>query len=491
MSINTTLNYQLILKILGMITLIIGASMLPALLCAWLFHETNCLRSLSFSAFITIGFGAGVAIAMKSSKARFRSREGYIVVALCWIIASIFGALPYYLSDFSQSYIDCFFEATAGFTTTGCSAIGDAVLPRSLLLWKAISHWLGGMGILVFVISILPALGVNGQMIARAEAPGPVLEKMTVRMSDSAKILYLTYITLTFLEFCLLCFSRTMGPFDALVNTLGSISTGGLFAHPEGIAFYNSLYVEIVISLFTILASVNFILYHYAVTRKWNYVLHDIEFRSYLRIIATAVLLCTAGLYCSGSYSSLGKALRDSFFQVVSLSTTSGYSSADYTCWPTICQVVLFTLFFIGGCAASTSGSLKVIRVLVLFKLIWRGFYKRIHPRSVVAIKLNGKAVPAPVVSSITVFILMYMALFLFSCLVLSLQNLDMETTISTAAAMMSNTGIAFGEIGNLGNYSVYCTPLKLYLSLLMIMGRLELFTIVILFTRSFWGKDR
>lgn len=491
MSINVTLNYQLIARILGIITLIMGVSMLPALLCAVLYEEADTFRALAVSSVATILIGGIIALFVRPAQSRFRTREGYLVVALCWFVASLLGAFPYYLSDFTGNFIDAFFESTAGFTTTGCTVITAEAMPKALLMWKAISHWLGGMGILVFVISILPALGINGQMIVRAEAPGPVFEKMTVRMSDSAKILYVTYFSLTALEFVLLCFCSSMTPFDALINTLGSISTGGLFAHGDGVAYYNSVYAEIVISVFTLLASVNFILYHYAVTRKWEYVLRDIELRAFLMIIACGTLLCTVVLYASDRSMGFFHALRGSFFQVVSVSTTAGYSSADYTLWPVFCQMILFTLMFVGGCAASTSGAIKVIRIQILFKLILRGFYKRIHPRSVIAVKLGGKAVPAPVVSSITVFILMYMAMFLFSCLVLSLQNLDLETTISTVAALLSNTGIAFGEIGGTGNYDVFCWPLKLYLSLLMIIGRLELFTIVILFSRSFWGRDR
>lgn len=491
MSVNITLNYQVIVKILGILILIVGISMLPALLCAYIYGESDNFRALLISFFIAVPLGGGVALLVRSAQVRFRTREGYIVVALCWLIASLIGTLPYYFSDFTGSFIDGFFESVSGFTTTGCTAIDYDIMPKSLLMWKAISHWLGGMGILVLVISILPALGVNGQTIVRAEAPGPVFEKMTVRMSDSAKILYVTYLSLTMLEFLLLCFSSSMTPFDALINTLGSISTGGLFAHVDGVAYYNSVYVEIVISVFTILASINFMLYHYAITRKWRYILEDVELKAFFRIIICSTVLCTAALYLFGDYPGLGKALRDSFFQVVSICTTSGYASADYTLWPTVCQMILFTLIFIGGCAASTSGSIKVIRVLVVLKLVWRGFYKRIHPRSVVVVRVGDKALPAPIVSSITVFVLIYIGLFLFSCLVLSLQNLDLETTVGTAAAMLSNTGIAFGQAGATGNYSLFSAPLRLYLSLLMIVGRLEMFPIIILFTRSFWGRDR
>lgn len=492
MSVNVTLNYQSIARILGVITLIVGLAMLPSLLCAYLCEDSGYFRAFLISSIITICLGGGTAFFVRPVQARFRSREGYLVVALCWLIVSFFGALPYFFSDYTTNFIDGFFESAAGFTTTGCTALPEGmVMEKPLLMWKATSHWLGGMGILLFVISILPALGINGQLIARAETPGPVLQKTAVKMSDSAKILYLTYISLSAIEFFLLCLSPSMTSFDALINTMGSISTGGLFAHTGGVAYYDSVYVEVVISIFTILAAFNFVLYHYAVTRKWSYVLHDIELRAFLIIIAGAVILCTGGLFFSGTSAGFADALRDSFFQVVSFSTTSGYSSADYTAWPSFCQTILLILMFIGGCAASTGGSIKVIRVLVCLKLIWRGFYKRIHPRSVVAVKLNKKPIAAPVVSSITVFVLLYMGLFLFSCLVLALQNQDMETTVTSAIAMLSNTGIAFGDIGARGSYSMYGSGLKLYLSFLMIVGRLELFTIVILFTRSFWGKDR
>ncbi|MEG0829969.1 MAG: potassium transporter TrkG [Anaerovoracaceae bacterium] len=488
---NITFNYRVIGKILGLITLITGISMLPALACANIYKETSVAHGLFLSSIFTMLIGMTLFISFDSSKAKFRPREGYMIVAFSWILVSIFGALPYYLSGFTDSIANAFFESTAGFTTTGCTVTGESIMPKSLLLWKAISHWLGGMGILVFAVSILSALGVNGRTIARAETPGPVLQKMAVHMSDSAKILYLMYFSFTVLEFILLTASPKMGTFDAIINTMGSISTAGLSAHPNGIGHYDSVYIEIIISCFTVLASLNFVLYYYMFKRKFGEVFADVELRSFLRILIVGILICAAGLYFQGDYTSFPMALRDASFQIVSFGTTSGYASVNYVTWPSICKLIMFTMFFIGGCSASTCGSIKVIRVLVFFKLIWRGFYRRIHPRSVVAVKLQGKAVPAPIVSAITVFILMYMTLFLFSCLVLSLQNLDLETTVSSAAAMLSNTGLAFGQIGASANYGLYSAPLKVYLSFLMIVGRLELFTIIILFTRNFWGKSR
>ena len=473
MAKNNFINYKAMVRILGIIMFIVGLSMIFPLIYAKVTGDPAGVFAFSRCAVPTIIIGALMSFLIRAPRAKFRSREGYIVVASCWVLASLIGAFPYMLTGYAENFIDAFFESTSGFTTTGCSAVHGAVLSRSLMLWKAISHWLGGMGILVFVISILPALGINGQIIARAETPGPVMEKMTVRMSDSAKILYITYLTFTVIEFILLLFSGKMPIYDAVINTLGSISTGGLMVHPEGIAVYDSLFVEIVISVFCVLASINFILYHYVVTGKASYLLKDIELRVFIIIMVLATLVCTLGLVLQ-SDSSFGEALRESFFQVVSMATTSGYTRSPYIIWPAVCQFTLLTLMFIGGCAASTSGSIK-----------------RMHSRSVVAVKVGGNAISAPVVSQITVFILLYMMIFLMSSFLMSFQGLDMETTITATLAMLSNTGAAFGEAAALGNFSMFHPLIKIYLSALMIIGRLELFTIIILFTRNFWGRDR
>lgn len=488
--VNIILNYQLIARLLGFLMLIVGVAMIPSIICAYVCGETACLHAFAPVAVLSIFIGAALAIAIQPKRSKFRTREGYMVVAACWFLASLVGAFPYMLSGFAPNFMDAFFESTAGFTTTGCNALTYDIMPFSLTLWKATSNWLGGMGILVFVISILPALGINGQFIMRAEAPGPVFQKASVRMSDTAKILYISYILLSLAEFCLLYFGGKMPAFDALINTMGSISTGGVAVYTDGIMAYNSLFVEVVISIFTILASVNFLLYHYAASGKWNYVLQDIELRYFLILVAGGTAICTAVQYMSGQVP-IGQALRTSFFQVTSISTTSGYVGADYCTWPVLCQTVLVILMFIGGCAASTSGSIKVIRVMILFRMIRRAFSKKLHPRQVVAIKVGEKATPANIVSEITVFILLYSLVFLIGSLVISLENMDMQTTLSTTLAMLSNSGIGFGEGVCVGNYSAFSYPMKGFLSLLMIVGRLELFPIVILFTSNFWGRDR
>lgn len=489
--VNIRLNYELIGRILGCLLLILGISMVPSLICAYIYSEFRCLQAFMIVASLCILWGFFIIVFICPERSKFRTREGYMVVASTWILASFIGSFPYIISGFATNFVDAFFESTAGFTTTGCTAFSYDMMPHALLMWKATANWLGGMGILVFVISILPALGINGQFIVRAEAPGPVFEKMSVRMSDTAKILYISYISLSLIEFLLLLLGSDMPVFDAMINTMGSISTGGVAIYSDGIMHYNSLFVELVISIFTILASINFLLYHYAASGKWHYVIRDIELRYFLGLIAGGTLICTVAQYLSGSASSFGQALRASFFQITSISTTSGYVGSDYMGWPPICSAIIVLLMLIGGCAASTSGSIKVIRVMTLMKMISRGFKKKLHPRQVVAIKVGEKATPAHVVSEITVFILLYILVFFIGSLLLSLQNLDLETTLSTTLAMLSNTGIGLGEGANIGNYSMYSNYLKPVLCLLMIIGRLELFPIIILFTRNFWGKDR
>ena len=466
--------------------MIVGLSMLPALLSAYIYDEVIAIRAFAIPAFLSILIGGLCTRILSPSNIKLRLRDGYMVVALSWILASLVGAIPYYIGA-GASFIDSIFESVAGFTTTGCTVVNINAMPKAILMWKAITHWLGGMGILVFVIAILPALGVSGQTIARVEAPGPAFEKVATKTSDTTKILYLTYIFFTALEFLLLWLGSEMGAFEALINTMGSISTGGLFAHTEGIGYYDSFFVELVISFFCYLGSISFVMYFLIIKGKWQEVLNNVELRVFTLLIAACTLLLTFNLYFTQTYHTFSAALRHSLFQVVSVISTAGYSIADYTEWPVFCQSILFLLMFVGGCGASTSGGMKMIRIIISFKLIARMFFKRLHPNGVIAVVVGDRAVPAQTVSKITSFILLYMAVFVISVLILSLQNLDLETTIGYAAGTLGNTGIAFGEMGSSGNYSLFGTPMRIYLCIMMLMGRLELFTIFILFTPDFW----
>lgn len=483
-------NYSALIKILGTIILIIGVSMVIPWIYAEITGEAEVVRAFRICAPITVAAGLAVTLRFRSDQSRFHSRDGFLIVTLCWVLASVIGMFPYQLSGVTNSWVDAFFEATSGMTTTGATALPGVITSPSILLWKALSHWLGGMGILVFVISILPALGISGQTIVRAETPGPVYQKTTSRASTSARMLYITYFSFSAAEFILLILSGKMSCFEAAITTLGSISTGGLSPVAGGIASFQSLYVEMVVAVFCILASINFMLYHYVATGRLAQALQDVELRAYLTLIAGSTVLCVFSLMRTGTYD-LSHAAVEAFFQTASMASTAGYVKTAGLVWPVSCQFILLTLMIIGGCSASTAGSVKVVRILVMLKLIGRNCIRRVHPRSVVAVKLGGNAISAPVVSNITAFLLTFAGIIILSGLILSLQGYDMETNLTTAIAMLSNTGTAVTHAVATGTFYFYSPGLKLYLCALMITGRLELFTVIILFTKNFWGRNR
>lgn len=487
---NRTPNYKAILKLNGIILLIVGISMIPALLCSLYYGEPETTAGLLKSMAIIVPLGIILFVSMRFSKTIFRAREGYIAVATCWITASLFCILPYLLTGLTGSFTDALFESTAGFTTTGSSVMDVGIFSKGMLMWKATTNWIGGMGILIFIISVFPALGINGQVIARLETPSPVLEKSAIRMTDTAKILYITYISFTLLEFVLLELGGHMSTFDALANSMSCVSTGGLFLHPGGLAYYNSAYVDAVICIFAVIGSINFIMYFYLLKRNFTAIRKDTELRIFLIILACAVLLGFLVLWLTNDMGP-GEAFKISTVQVISDMTTSGFSYTSII-WPSFCQMLFLILMFIGGCSASTSGSLKVVRIIFLFKYIRRGMFRRLHPRAITSIKLNGRPIPPAVVSSISVFILAFFGFFLLSCIILSLQGFNFTTTMSTSIAMMSNCGLALNDAGMLvDNFASFAWPLKIYMCLLMLVGRLELFTIIVLFTRAFWNRSK
>jgi len=484
------LNWKVIIKIVSLIVLIVGIAMIPAYLFSRSYDSILVQHAFLKSSIISIILGAVGSFALREVSGKLKLRDGYMVVALCWFFASIFGALPYFLSSDLTHPFDAFFESVAGFTTTGATVRNIDLMPRGLLMWKAISNWLGGMGILVFAISILPALGISGQTILQAETPGPSFQKIVAHTSSTTKILYLTYLAFTVTEFSLLFFFTEMPVFDAIVNTFGSVSTGGLFAHTDGLAYYDSVYIEGVIAFFCFLGSISFLIYFQLIHGKWRDVIRNSELRVFCGIILGAAAVITLGLYNSETYSTLHSAFRHALFQVVSIVSTAGYAITDFTQWPGECKMVLFILMFVGGCAASTCGGVKIIRILIAFKVIARMFFKRLHPSGIAAIKIGKVPIPSDSVSRITSFMMLYFMVFLISVVVLSLQGLDLETTLGVAAGCLGNTGLSFGEMGATGYYGMFDTGLRLYMSALMLMGRLEIFTIFLLFTPAFWKNN-
>lgn len=484
------INVRVLIKILGVLTLIEGLFMLPCAALGLHFREWQAASPLFIVSLFCICVGFVILTQMHFDKIKLHFHEGYLIACLSWIFCSFIGAFPFYYCGQGYSFVSCYFESVAGFTTTGCTVFELDDLPRCLLLWKAVSNWLGGIGILVLLVSIFPVLGISGQSIASAEATGPTLEKIGSHFSDTGKVLYLTYITFSVSEFILLSLGP-LSPFDALVNTFSSISTAGLVITSSNAAAFTSTYIRAVVMLFTILSSLNYTLYYFMFCGNPQALLKNIEVCIFGVIIAAATLLIALSLWGSGTYASLWQAIKDGLCQVVSFISTSGYYVCDYTEWPTFAIVVLFSLLFIGGCCMSTSGSLKVIRIIVLVKLVNRGIFRQIHPNAVKAVVIDGKAISADKVSAITTHIMLFFGVFFFSCLVLSWNNFDLETTITTALAIFTNTGMALGTPGCSGYFGMFNGFSQLFLTFLMIAGRLEIYAILLLFSRSFWRLDR
>lgn len=485
------LNYGLILRISGLALAISGAAMIPPMICALIYHETGCFRSFIICGILFMILGAFLFRNFRHETRTLKIRDGYMIVGACWIMLCLFGSIPYYFSGYGLTVFQSLFEATAGYTTTGASNIIGEMAPRSLLLYRSVTHWLGGMGILVLAVSVLPALGIGGQNLARAEMPAPKIDKVTNKISDSARILYLTYFVFTIVEFILLNLSSKMNLFEATVNTLSTISTGGIMTHANGLAFYDSEYIEGVITAFSFLVAINFNIYYFAIHGRVKDVISNSELRTFAGVVGVFSLLISLNLSSSGVYDNFTQSLRHAVTQVVSFASTSGFSFANFNEWPTFSRMLLFMLLFTGGCAASTSGGMKMVRAMVLFKLIRRGFRTRIHPRSVVSVRLGNEPLTPAGVSQISTFIIMYFMMFILGTLALSINAPDLATAMGTSASCLSNTGITFGDFTATGDFSMYGGLSQFFMSFLMITGRLELFTILILFSPSFWNPNR
>lgn len=485
------LNYKAILKFSGIITIMLAGLMLPSLFVSVLYGEPEVMRGFLYTIVPMLAFGSMIVITVKADFHHLRIRDGYVIVALCWALGSVLGAIPFMVSGYIANFFDAFFETVSGFTTTGSSILTDVeALPKGLLFWRSFTHWIGGMGIIVFTIALLPLFGINGQRIAKAETTGPTFGKLTPKLTESAKILYLIYIGMTVVQVTLLLLGG-MSLYDSLIHTFGSVGTGGFSNYNAGIMHYDNLYFEIVIGIFMFLAGTNFTLYYYALHGNWREFFKDSELRGYLIIFGSAVLLITLNLRASGFFDSFGQSLRFAFFQSSSIITTTGFSSADFDLWPSFSKMMLFFLMFIGGCTSSPAGGVKVVRILLLIKLLRRGIAVRLHPRAVIAIKINEKPIPADTVSAVANFVFLYFAIFFVATLLLSLENYDLITTASAAAACLGNIGPGFNHVGPMLNYSLFSDASTFLLTMLMLIGRLELFTIVLLFTRQFWNPDR
>lgn len=486
-------NHRLILRITAVVLLFQGIAMLLPLFAASYYHESASATAFAAMSIISISFGTTIYRFYPAPHYSIKNIEGYYIVFLSWLIVIVWGALPYYFSGStysSYSFYDCIFESTAGWTTTGSTVWDYSLMPKSIILWKSISSWLGGMGIILLTASIFPRLGIGGQKMAAAEIPGPQIEKITARFGDTGKISYMIYITLTIAEFLMLLPTK-MGLYNSLVNTLSSISTSGMiFSHSNDVGLLFTPYIKMVISFFSIAASVNFIAYFLFVNRKIREAIHFYEIKIYIILLAIATGVIGVSIYFGSNTRSILSSFVDAFAQSVSFAATSGFVVGDIGNWPTITKVILILLSLIGGCSASTAGGLKVIRFAVMIKLIGRGIYKRIHPRSIKPIMIQNNPISPETASNITVYILLYFGLMIFSALIISLNDLDLETTLCASIGSFTNTGTSFGLLTK-SDYSIFNPMTKIYLSFLMLAGRLEIYAILILLSRSYWNSDR
>ena len=470
------MNKKLIVKILGIILLIEAAFMLPSLIIAFY------MKDLSHTGFI-VAMSILIVLCLatrfiKITDYTLAPLDGLFIVGFSWILVSIFGAIPLYLNT-ELDFVSSFFEIVSGFTTTGASVISNIEeYPKSVIFWRSITHWIGGMGILVFTVSILPRLGVGGFQIYKAESPGPIAGKIQSTTSGSGKILYRIYLLITLLIFLALL-ATGMTVFDAAIHTFGVTGTGGFSSHSDSLARYGTPTI-VVLSIAMFICATNFNVYFLIYKRKFKEILNNDELKMWVILIAVAIITIAACLFKNG-YGSFGLSLRDSALQVTSISSTSGFANTDFDLWPSFAKTVLFLLYFMGGCAGSTAGGLKVVRITVLYKLVKREIKKTIHPKAVVPIRLNGKNLSEQVVLGICAFAAVYFFVFSFSTAIITLDGHDIRTSMSSVATFLSNVGPGFSKVGPTKNFTFFSSGYKLYFSFLMLLGRLEFFTLIAL----------
>ena len=467
------------IRIQGAIFLLMAASLLIPLFLAFYYDEDSCKFAFLLVSGSCALAGIIIRLGVKPADAKFKVRDGFLIVSTAWLVCSVIGALPFLISGAISSAADAFFESCSGFSTTGASILTDVeVLPKSIMFWRSFTHWLGGMGIIVFVMALMPVLGINGQIAANAETPGPTKDKLTARFSDTAKNLYKLYLVFTLVQVVLLCLGG-MSVYDSFLHTFGSLGTGGFSNYNDSVGHFNT-YIQIVILIFMILQRKGL--------RKF---LHDDELRFYLAVIgiaSTAIFICNQ---VNSNFKDTARSLLDSFFQVVSILTTTGYVTDDYDLWPTFSRMILFCLFFFGGCSSSTSGGIKCVRVLVCLKLVRRSVSLRLHPNRIAPITLNESEVPSEVIINITNFVFTYIAVIFAGMFLISVDNLDFMSTFSAVATCVGNIGPGFNLVGPTCNFSVLSDFSTVICSLLMLVGRLELITVLALFSKYYWNSNK
>lgn len=478
------MNYSIIIYILGWIMKLQAAFMLLPCFTALIYKEKE---GFSFVAVMVLCLLVGIPLTLKKpSKKVFYTKEGFVTVALSWIVMSIVGALPFMLSGAITHPVDALFETVSGFTTTGASILSDVeVLPHCTLIWRSFTHWIGGMGVLVFILSLLPLTGGYHLNIMKAESPGPSVSKLVPKVQSTAKILYEIYLGLTVLLIILLLLGG-MPLFDTLCTAFGTAGTGGFGIKNDSIAGYNT-YLQVVVTIFMILFGVNFNFYFLLLTKKFAQALKFEEVRCYIGIVLAAIAVITFNAL--HMFSNVGHAIQQAGFQVASIITTTGFSTTDFNQWPKVSQTILVILMLVGACAGSTGGGIKVSRLLILCKTVSKELHLYLHPNAVKKIKMDQKSIPHEVVRSTNIFMAVYVLIFGGSVLLVGFDDYDLITNFTAVAATFNNIGPGLELVGPMGNYGVFSPFAKCVLIFDMLAGRLEIFPLLLLFVKDTWKK--
>lgn len=482
------MRWRFIIHFVGILIFYLGLAMTVPIIFG-LYYSGGSVIPLMKSMVVTMVFGAGLYIGTRGATTEVMSqRDGMAIVTLGWTTAGIFGALPFFFSDGGFTFTDAFFESVSGFTTTGASILTNIeALPKGLLMWRSFIQWLGGMGIIVLSIAILPFLGVGGMQLYKAEVPSPVPDKLKPRIRDTATILWKVYALFTVLQTLLLMLGG-MDFYDALSHSLTTMPTGGFSTKNASVAHFDSTYIDIVMIIFMVLAGINFSLHYQMLKGKPLALWKDSECRFFIGTVVVLTLLVTVDIH-GPVFEEVGQAVRYSAFQVVSIVTTTGYATFDYEQWPPMSQIILLLCMFLGASAGSTGGGMKCLRVMLCFKYCYKELFLLVHPRAVVHVKIGGKMVPEDVMRSVLGFLALYVGLFGLAAVILAGLGVDFVTTIGAVAATLGNIGPGFGLVGPVDNYAQIPSLGKWLLSWCMLLGRLEIYTLIIFLVPEFWRK--
>lgn len=482
------MNYRMVVFVLGRIFLVEAAMMLLPMVCSAIYGEWYMLPAFLLPAVILLLLGLAASLRTPKNTTIY-ARDGLAIVALVWVLMSAFGALPFVISGEIPAFADAFFEMVSGFTTTGSTILIDVeALSRGALFWRSFSHWVGGMGVLVFAMAVLPMTDGRAMHLMRAEVPGPTCGKLSSKLSDSAKILYGIYFAMTAVEVVFLC-AGGMSLYESLIHSFGTAGTGGFSCRGLSIGAYQNPYFEWVIGIFMLLFGINFNLYYFILMRHFREAFGSEELRAYLGIVLFSTVTIAANIL--SMVGSVGEAVRTAFFQVSSIITTTGYATTEFNLWPTYSRILLLLLMFVGGCAGSTAGGLKVSRVIIFFKAARQDLNKMLHTHAVTAIRFEGKPLDEKTLQGVHNYFNVYMLLIMLSTVLVSLDGFDLITTFTAVITCLNNVGPGMELVGPMGNFSHFSDPVKYLLSFDMLAGRLELYPMLALFAPRLWRSRR